>query len=70
MDHIDPENSMVDRFIVTVTYGNNEAVCQVELDSPLLGQLSQYEGFPPLLRELGKALITIAENPKAIQYIG
>jgi hypothetical protein len=64
----DPESTPVAGFTATVTYENNEAELQVELDPPLPGQPDQQEGFAQALDALGKALCQIAANPKAIQF--
>ncbi len=64
----DPENTPVAGFTATVTYENNEAELQVELNPPLPGQPDQQEGFAQALKELGEAMGKAAANPKAIQF--
>ncbi len=65
---IDPDNVPLVGFTAIVTYGNNEAEIQVELDPHLPGQMDQQKGFAQALKELGEAMGKIAANPKAIQF--
>ncbi len=67
-DIIEPENAAVVGFTATVTYGNNVADIQVELDPNLPGQMDQQKGFAQALKELGEAMGKVAANPKAIQF--
>ena len=63
-----PAEAQVAGFTATVTYENNEANIQVELDPPLPGQMDQQEGFAQALKALGEAMGKVAANPKAIQF--
>ena len=69
LDNItDPTSNPVFGFTATVTYENNVAEIQLELDPHLRGQTDEQTGFAQALKEFGDALIEIAANPASITF--
>ncbi len=64
--HIIPETGLVYRVVAAVHYGSNEADISMPLEPPLAQEKMGEFDWTSRLRELGEALLRIADAPAAI----
>lgn len=63
--HVD-DTGRVFRLVVAVDFAPSTALIDIDLDPPVLGETPQNQTVSRLLREIGTALLRIAETPSKI----